>query len=296
MQIGIGTYSFGGIDIFFNLGLSLKEIFEKIASLGFDSVELLESNLQTNSTEDINKWLEETGLKVTSVHAFPTEEIVDKLAAVGGRAVICPGTPFNSEDEAKEVAKKFEAVADYAKKYDIKIGYHNHNHEFYFTEGKTLIEHLLDNSSNIYLQLDCGWVTAAGTYAPNFIRKYKNRIVAIHVKENDRVIGPGQKPASASNPKSNPFEGLDISSMSLQERQAIVDQIKAGMAAGSSLDTTMQCRMGDSGSNINWHEIKAALDEQDFDAFWIVEREHFYDEHDKCLADDCRWLRENIDK
>ena len=41
----------------------------------------------------------------------------------------------------------------------------------------------------------------AGTYPPSFIRKYKNRILAIHVKENCRVQGPGPKPASAKDVK-----------------------------------------------------------------------------------------------
>ena len=47
-------------------------------------------------------------------------------------------------------------------------------------------------------------------------------------------------------------------------------------------------------SNMNWQDIKDALDEQDFEAFWVVEREGFYDEHDKCIADDARWIKENI--
>ena len=47
-------------------------------------------------------------------------------------------------------------------------------------------------------------------------------------------------------------------------------------------------------SNIDWKEVKKALDEQDFDAFWVVEREGFYGEHDKCLADDLKWIRESI--
>ena len=45
---------------------------------------------------------------------------------------------------------------------------------------------------------------------------------------------------------------------------------------------------------MNWQDIKDALDEQDFEAFWVVEREGFYGEHDKCIADDARWIKENI--
>ena len=56
----------------------------------------------------------------------------------------------------------------------------------------------------------------------------------------------------------------------------------------------VQCKLGAPESNIDWQEIKNALDEQDFEAFWIVEREGFYDEHDKCIAEDCAWLKEHV--
>ena len=63
-------------------------------------------------------------------------------------------------------------------------------------------------------------------------------------------------------------------------------------------DTTVnfsnQCKMGAEESNLNWKDIKAALEEQDFAAYCVVEREGFYDDHDKCIADDCAWLKENL--
>ena len=72
-------------------------------------------------------------------------------------------------------------------------------------------------------------------------------------------------------------------------------EIKARMDSPESKKRfEVQCRLGAPESNINWQEIKNALDEQDFEAFWIVEREGFYDEHDKCLADDVEWLKANI--
>ena len=73
MKFGIGTYSFGGIASFLGLGPTLLEKFQTIKSLGFDTVELLAVDLARNSVEDIKKWLDETGLEVTSVHAEPTE-------------------------------------------------------------------------------------------------------------------------------------------------------------------------------------------------------------------------------
>lgn len=294
MKVNIGTYSFGGIASYLGLGPTLLEKFQTIKALGFDGVELLPVDLD-NPVEDIKKWAEETGLEIVSVHAEPTEEIVKKMAALGGKAVIWASTDFCNKEEAIEVAHKLDAMAEMAEPYGIKIGYHNHSKEFYVDEGLPLLEHVANNSSKCYFQLDCGWCMNAGTYPPGFIRRYKDRIVAIHVKENCRVQGPGPKPASAhaETPHGNPF--AHVKEMSLEERQAMLDQFTARSSSPEGQKQfNVQCRMGAPESNIDWKAIKEALDEQSFEAFWVVEREGFYDEHDKCIADDAKYVKENI--
>ncbi len=62
----------------------------------------------------------------------------------------------------------------------------------------------------------------------------------------------------------------------------------------TAVNISNQCKMGAEESNLNWKEIKTALEEQYFAAYWVVEREGFYDDHDKCIADDCAWLKENL--
>lgn len=296
MKVGIGTYSFGGIASYLGLGPTLLEKFQTIRDLGFTSVELLPVDLD-NDVEDIKKWLKETGLTVTSIHAEPTEEIVKKMAALGGKAVIWAGTPFCNKEEAIEVAHLLDEMAEMAEPYGIKIGYHNHSQEFYMDEGKCLLEHLLDNSTKCFSQLDCGWAQNGGMYPPYFIRKYKNRIVSIHVKENSRVQGPGGVPASRreaqKNGGGNPF--AKAAEMPLEERQKILDGFTAQQNSPEGKKRfEVQCKMGAPESNMDWKEIKKALDEQDFEAFWVVEREGFYADHDQCLKDDCAWLMENI--
>ncbi len=296
MQIGIGTYSFGGIASYMGLGPTLLEKFQTIKALGFDSVELLPVDLEDNDTEDIKKWLDETGLKVTSIHAEPSEEIVKKLAAVGGKVCIWAGTPFNSKEEAYEVAAQLDEMADMAAKYGVKVAYHNHNQEFFFDKGESLLEHLLDAGTKFYSQLDCGWAQYGGMYPPYFIRKYKNRIISIHVKENNKVMGPGPRPASRHEPSH--FDGsmfAKVKELPLEERQKMLDNFTKQFAdAGDRFK--VQGKMGEPDSNMDWKAIKEALDEQDFEAFWVVEREEFYgDDHDQCIADDCAWLRANIE-
>ena len=293
MKIGIGTYSFGGIESFLGLGPTLLEKFRTIKSLGYDFVELLPADLE-NDTEDLKKWLNETGLTVSSIHAEPTEAIVKKMAEIGGQAVIWAGSPFNSTEEAVELAHQLDEMAEMAAPYGIKVGYHNHSSEFYVDQGKPILETVIENSSKCFFQLDCGWAMNAGTYPPSFIRRYKNRFVAIHVKENSRVQGPGPKPASRHEER-GPHPFANVKELPLEERMQILENMKKGMESPEGKKRfEVQCKLGAPESNIDWQEIKNALDEQDFEAFWVVEREGFYDEHDKCLAEDCAWLKEHI--
>ncbi len=295
MKVNIGTYSFGGIASYLGLGPTLLEKFQTISSLGYNGVELLPVDLEENSVEDIRKWARETGLEIVSVHAKPTEEIVKKMAALGGKAVIWASTPFCNKEEAIEVAHELDKMAEMAEPYGIKIGYHNHSQEFFVDQGKCLLEHLLDNSTKCYSQLDCGWAQNGGCYPPSFIRKYKNRIVAIHVKENSKVQGPGPRPASAHDQQDSGSFFAKAAEMPLEERRKILESFEAQQNSPEGKKRfEVQCKMGAPESNIDWQEIKNALDEQDFEAFWVVEREGFYGEHDKCLADDCKYVKEHI--
>ena len=294
MKIGIGTYSFGGIASYLGLGPSLREKFRTIRSLGFDGVELLPPDLEENSAEDIRSWAQESGLEIVSVHAEPTEEVVKKMAELGGKAVIWASTPFNSREEAIEVAHLLDEMAEMAAPYGVKVGYHNHSQEFYVDQGKTLLEHVMDHSSKCFFQLDCGWAMNGGCYPPTFIREHLGRFVAIHVKENSKVQGPGPRPASRREQGGgNPFG--DVKSMPVEARQKILDDITAQQNSPEERKKfSVQCKMGAPESNLDWQEIKNALDEQDFEAFWVIEREGFYDEHDKCIAEDAAYIHEHV--
>ena len=72
--------------------------------------------------EDIKKWAAETGLEIVSIHAKPTEDIVKKMAALGGKAVIWAGTEFCDKEEAIALAKELDEMAAMAEPYGIKVG------------------------------------------------------------------------------------------------------------------------------------------------------------------------------
>lgn len=78
---------------------------------------------------------------------------------------------------------QLSAVNDTASKYDMQIGFHNHNREFEQFNQATYWDHIATNTANtLPLQLDIGWVHYAGKDPLYYITKYPRRTLATHLK------------------------------------------------------------------------------------------------------------------
>ena len=58
-------------------------------------------------------------------------------------------------------------------------------------EGKYLLDWVIENTDpeTVAFEIDCGWASAAGVVPQEYIQKHAGRIAAIHIKENNAVIG-----------------------------------------------------------------------------------------------------------
>ena len=214
------------------------------------------------------------------------EELFEKGQAIGLKYFIAPMEGIMNGEEALEVASKLNQMAKKAAPYGITVGYHNHATEFWMAGRTTLEEILIDNTDpEVIFQLDCGWATAAGTHCPSFIRRYSGRFAAIHVKENNKVLGP-DKPVKMPDMRPGP-DG----EMSEEAKAALAEMMKT---AGIKMQT--QGKLGAENSNINYVDIKNALLEQNIgEPLLVVEREYTYGgTRAECLAEDCAWLKENL--
>ena len=133
---------------------------------------------------------------------------------------------------------------------------------------------------NVVFELDCGWATAAGADAAEFLKKYADRYVAIHVKENSKVIGP-EKPRSPKDP--SPFK-LDENG-----RPIITEEMRKMFEERASWN----CGTGQ--GIIDWKKIFSVCHEVGIDLF-VVEREADYGGMDRmtCLKKDVDWLKTNL--
>ena len=99
-NINLQIYPFG-----FDCGLSFLDKIRKAAELGYAGVELVRE-YEGIPAEDVVKVLEETGIKAVSAHVGldAIEQDLPYLAKLGVRYVACPNAPFNTAEEAKELA------------------------------------------------------------------------------------------------------------------------------------------------------------------------------------------------
>jgi len=83
----------------------------------------------------------------------------------------------------KEVVKLLNQLDKKLAPYNIKTGFHNHDHEFNDFQGTTYWDYLAVNTAeSVVLQQDVGWTTYAGKDAVEYVKRYPNRTFTTHYK------------------------------------------------------------------------------------------------------------------
>ncbi len=86
------------------------------------------------------------------------------------------------EEIDKEISE-FNKVASELKKEGITLVYHNHEVELQPTNGTTILDYIMKQCPDVMLQLDVGWVQYAGISPVEIMKKYRDRIVMLHLKD-----------------------------------------------------------------------------------------------------------------
>jgi sugar phosphate isomerase/epimerase len=120
---------------------------------------------------------------------------------IGNKNLIVPGMAekYRSSIAAwKNTAKLFSEIAERLKPEGMIVGYHNHNIEFQKLDGEVPFDAFYGAASpDVKVQLDIGHAGRAGANVMDVIRRYKGRIISVHVKEyapanNNATLGdPG---------------------------------------------------------------------------------------------------------
>ena len=182
-QIGLQLYSVGA-----DMGKDVYRTLKKTAELGYTGVEF--AGYFNVPAEQMKAWLDEFGLQAYSTHTnvfgdFTAE--TEYLKTLGAHNAVCPGGPsFATETDVLELAEKMNALGKRYFAEGIHLGYHNHSHEFTKNGDKGwTLDVLYDNTDPEYvkMQLDVCWATVGGQDPLEYLKKYRDRVTTVHMKE-----------------------------------------------------------------------------------------------------------------
>lgn len=168
------------------------ETLRAIEQAGYREAEVTWANL-----DKIWPSLQQTKLKPVSLHLdtpmFTRDQdklppALDSAARKGFKYVVCPYVAPGDRggvEVMKKLAATLNKAGEQARKTGLTLAYHNHAFEFTKEGGKTLLDHLLENSDPklVQLEMDVMWVTVAGADPVALLKQYKGRVPLLHLKD-----------------------------------------------------------------------------------------------------------------
>ncbi|MEO6924466.1 MAG: sugar phosphate isomerase/epimerase [Bryocella sp.] len=169
-----------------------------IKKIGYDMVEPY-SGMYTRPAKELRAVIADAGLAVLSAHfTYDTLESMQEYAHdLGVRYMVCAMIPKPAQNRSGflQAAAEFNKVGTSTKAMNIKLCFHNHNFEFKpqpATPGKetsstdeTGLALLLNHTDPALVswEEDCYWVAQSGNDPLALLRKYKNRVDMLHLKD-----------------------------------------------------------------------------------------------------------------
>jgi sugar phosphate isomerase/epimerase len=160
-----------------------------VAAMGYTGVELFD--LHGHDVAEVRGWLDELGLVVCGLHA-PLTAVEDDLPghaatarALGtDRLVISWVDEPTTAAEAADIERRLGLVAAAAGAQGVRLGFHNHWGELRSFDGEpALLERLLVEMPELFLELDLGWAWYAGADPADLVSRAAGRAPLVHVKD-----------------------------------------------------------------------------------------------------------------
>lgn len=169
-----------------------KGVLKQVASFGYKQVEGFEGSKgiywgMTNT--EFKSFMDDLGMQMVSSHCnwkTDLERKADEAAAIGMKYLMCPYLgPQKSLDLFKKAADDFNKAGQICKQRGLRFAYHNHDYSFKKVEGQYPQDVMMQNTDKnlVDFEMDMYWVVAAGQDPVEWAKKYPNRFVLGHVKD-----------------------------------------------------------------------------------------------------------------
>src|SRR5688572_26410092 len=197
----------------------LEGTLRKVYAAGFREIEF--AGYYGKTPAEIGKLMHDIGFSLVSTHAGASDiakngdKILADAKALGLKYVVCSSPGVSPEKEKLPWEERMKAVdltdwkwnADLFNKFGKQVsdagmtfGYHNHSAEFKKFDGQTAFDYLFANTDakHVKIELDVGWVEVAQQDPIALLNKYKDRVIALHVKDVGKREVDGKEPPSVA--------------------------------------------------------------------------------------------------
>jgi len=171
-----------------------KTTLDKVAAIGYKAVQISGMAKDVMTTEEIVAETSKRGLTICATHEpgadilDDTETVIQRLKELGTRYTAYPypaGVDFSSEASLHELITKLDAAGKKMAAADLVLTYHNHAHELYKVNGKTVLRRIYDETDPAHLQaeIDTHWIQRGGCDPVKWIESLPNRLPLLHIKD-----------------------------------------------------------------------------------------------------------------
>jgi len=158
-----------------------------LAAIGYRRVETAGTHGRTAA--DFRAALDRHGLRAASGHVRADGDwsrAVEEACALGHRFMVVPWASHDTADAWRRLADELNTAGELAAASGLRLGYHNHAHEFRpLPTGETPWDILLARTDPrlVHFELDLYWAVAGGRDPAALIRAHPGRIPQYHVKD-----------------------------------------------------------------------------------------------------------------
>ena len=197
----------------------LEGTLRKVHAAGFREIEF--AGYYGKNPADLGKMLRDIGFTPLSTHAGAGDiaksgdKIIADAKALGLKFVVCSSPGVSPEKDKLPWEERMKAVdlndwkwnGELFNKFGKQVseagmvfGYHNHSAEFKKFDGKTAFDHLfgMTDPAHVKIELDVGWVQVAQQDPVAILNQYKDRVVALHVKDVAKRVAADKDPPSVA--------------------------------------------------------------------------------------------------
>ena len=180
---------------------------EKVAALEYHYAEF--AGFFGYSAEAVRDKLLECGMEVSSTHTGMQELADDVIGetiryhkTLGNRLIVLPWADLDDQQKLDDFVTQTEKVQARLADEGIRLGYHNHAHEFKPNADGSCIWEQLEERTRLDLEIDTYWAFVGGRDPLEMMERLKERVRIIHIKDglvdgSGRPLGMGEAPAAA---------------------------------------------------------------------------------------------------